>query len=128
MSRSKLTARQLEAAIRSSVATSNRHYNAGNMAAAKAAARRAEHNEEELRQRQDSQADGSQAAAPPAPDHIPDGIVPDDAVTAAQAIARQWGSTALVRAAVAVLNSRTSYAESMDVAELPRVIAMRRRA
>jgi len=54
--------------------------------------------------------------------------VPDEAVRDAEAIASKWGSTALVRACVAVLNTRTSYRESMDVTEAPRVIAMKRRA
>ena len=73
--------------------------------------------------------DGRSQARPEAQagPQIPNAVVPDDAVRDAEEIARKWGSAALVRACVQVLNTRTSYTESMDITEAPRVIEMRRR-
>jgi hypothetical protein len=64
------------------------------------------------------------AAAPPP---IPAADVDPAAIEAAAAIAQRYGTTALVRACVAVLNSRTNYADSMDAGEMRRVIAIGRR-
>lgn len=125
---SKLTDAQLQAAIASSSATAAKHEANGNHRAAAAARARAWRNEEELRSREGLGAESPKQEAPETFRVIPNAVVPDDAVRDAGEIATKWGTTALVRACVAVLNERTSFRDSMDVADANRVIAMRRRA
>ncbi len=117
MRASKLTDAQLEAAVLSSEATARKHEAAGNPRAAAQAWARATRNREELRRReglmQDPPQSLSQEEAPAAaPPRIANAVVPDDAVRDAEAIAKRWGTAALVRACVAVLNTRTAFADS----------------
>jgi len=67
-------------------------------------------------------------SAAPQPPAIPNDFVEDDAIRDAEAIAKKYELTQLVRATVAVLNQPiTSWKAAMDVSEAPRVIAMRKR-
>ena len=126
---SSLTDYQLRSAIQSSEMTASKHEEAGNPRLAAQALARAHRNREELRRRegliQDPPPADPEAAAETA--LIPNAVVPDDAVRDAEEIARKWGTTALVRACVAVLNQHTSYRDSLDITDAPRVIAMQRR-
>jgi hypothetical protein len=135
---SRLTDAQLRAAIESSDATARKHEMAGKPKLAAEALLRASRNREELRRREGLTQDPKEApaaapstptpAARPAPIPIPlETHAPYEAELAAEGIVKTWGATIAVRAMVDALNKHTSLADSMDISEAPRVIAMQAR-
>jgi hypothetical protein len=134
---SKATDAQLRAAIANGEATAAKHEaQGGSPAKAAQALARAHRNREELRRREGLAQDPKEApaAAPstPTPAARPAPIplethAPYEAELAAEGIVKTWGATIAVRAMVDALNKHTSLAESMDIAEAPRVIAMQER-